>query len=399
VDRYENDNFWQQANTIVYDESQLHAFHAQPGNTTPDVDWVRFVATSASPLVIRTSAVGAAAQPNTRLTLFAGDGVTVLAVNDDLSASDTFSRITTTLTPGATYFVRAENLSPSGTPGFTGQYYFSLFACFDQTAAEVQGAGTLCLNSTNNVFSVVGLPAGSTVAWTVNPANSNVISLSNTTGTTTFISAQNLGSAVLTATVTSGGCTAALTPKTVFVSGGYVSLQRSPDDAEVCIGSTVTVQATTFSGAVVTNWRVDNGQLLYVNGNEAGVQVSGSPGVTTVHADYDSTCPSGGSFTASTGFDVVESVNGYYCVMMRVGAPAAAVYPNPADAYVDIRSPFAAARPYRIELHNDRGGRVHGETARSSAVRVDTRSLPNGLYHLTLRQGNQSFNYNLSIQH
>ena len=75
------------------------------------------------------------------------------------------------------------------------------------------------------------------------------------------------------------------------------------------------------------------------------------------------------------------------------------MYPNPADAYVDIRSPLATDRPYRVELHNDRGRQVHGETVRTSAVRVDTRLLPTGLYHLALRQGNQVKTYNLRIQH
>lgn len=186
------------------------------------------------------------------------------------------------------------------------------------------------------------------------------------------------------------------------VAGGTVGLQTSSGGQDVCIYSSVTVTATSFAGATLTGWRVVNGTLGSASGNEVSVTVSGSPGITTVYADYASTCPgtAGQGNTAEANIPVVNSSNGFSCQALRTFGPQPqpAVFPNPADAYVDVRSPFALARPYRLELFNDRGGRVYAETARATEARIDTRPLPVGLYHLTLRQGTDERRYNLSIQ-
>lgn len=181
-------------------------------------------------------------------------------------------------------------------------------------------------------------------------------------------------------------------------SGGWVDLASLTNGGEVCIGSMVTVTATPRNGASITNWRVDNGSLGYVSGNEVSVQVSNSPGTTTLYADYDSSCPGGPSGTSGFSIQVVSNANGFYCAFRTAGPAQPAVFPIPADAYVDIRSPFATARPYRIELFNERGVQVYAETARATEARIVTRAFPVGLYHLTLREGNDTRRYNLSIQ-
>ena len=56
----------------------------------------------------------------------------------------------------------------------------------------------------------------------------------------------------------------------------YVSLRQSALN-DVCVGSTVEVTATPGNGAVLTNWRIENGQESYRSGNTLGVWVT-SPG-------------------------------------------------------------------------------------------------------------------------
>ena len=119
----------------------------------------------------------------------------------------------------------------------------------------------------------------------------------------------------------------------------------------MCISSVVYVPAVMYNGARITGWRVENGSILSEDGAGASVQVSYYAGTTVVHADYEAApgCPGRG--TATTYIYVVDQINGQYCAAMRVGSPQAAVYPNPADAYVDVRSPFSNNKPYRVELH------------------------------------------------
>jgi hypothetical protein len=267
------------------------------------------------------------------------------------------------------------------------------------TPNAITGSNSICRGG-EATFSLQNLLPGTSVQWSVSPAGA-VTPVGSSTGSTFTVSAPASGQdGQVTIQAQVGPCGPPIT-RTVPITSGFVGLQTSSGGQDVCISTTVTVQATTFGGASVSNWRVDNGQLLYVSGDEATVQVSSSPGITTVHADYTTSCPGSSGSSSSTSADiyVVDNQNGFYCVQMRVGDPKEAVYPNPADAYLNIRSPFAAARPFRVELRNDRGRLVHGLTARESALQVDTQRFPAGLYHLTLRQGNESVNYNISIQH
>jgi hypothetical protein len=259
----------------------------------------------------------------------------------------------------------------------------------------------LCPNGATAEFSVADCPPrpgqpGTTYTWT--PGNGLTIVSGQGTPSVTVASINGyLGFTTLQVVATRTGYAPSLplTTSVAVSNGGAVSFERSTTE-DVCISTTVSVLV---SGATVTNWRVDNGRLLSVFGGEATVEVSGSPGITTVHADYDSACPGVTGLSASVDFYVVDGQNGVPCAARQTGEAAGAVYPNPADAYVDVRHPFAADRPCRVELYNDRGRRVHGETVRASAVRLDTRALPAGLYHLTLRQGNQTRTYNLRVQH
>lgn len=124
IDDFENDNFRETAAQHPIGSSYYHTFHHVPyNNGSCDIDWARFTANS-SLIRIATSAFGQP-QPNTRLTLFdnAGNQITQ---NDDANGT-VFSQIDiSTLTPGAEYFVRVENLSPYPSDEAFGQYILSI---------------------------------------------------------------------------------------------------------------------------------------------------------------------------------------------------------------------------------------------------------------------------------
>ncbi|WP_221390014.1 M12 family metallo-peptidase [Dyadobacter sp. NIV53] len=112
VDFWENDNFFQNAQSILLNQQQYRAFHWKPGSTALDVDWVLFRPTSNIAVKFQTSAVTGKPQPNTRITLFADNGTTQLFQNDNTSSSTVFSAITTgVLTANVNYRLRIENLS------------------------------------------------------------------------------------------------------------------------------------------------------------------------------------------------------------------------------------------------------------------------------------------------
>ena len=402
-DRWEPDNAASTSRLLPLDEAQIHSMQGR--GCGPDTeDWLRFVVPGTgetASYILEIRDVPGYNNPVATAEVFtsAVDGTTNLLVTDapfGLTLLSNTNGVRRWLLPcnalngqaGRTLLIRLASAN-----GALGRYQVTL----ERNLPTLLGPTVLC-RTASEAYSVDGLLPNAVVTWSITPTS--VATLSTTTGATTTVTGQSQGLATLTVSISSNGCVTTLPPRSINVTNsGFVTLQPSPAGEDVCISTVVTVYATSNAGGVVTNWRVDNGQLLSTSGSEASVQVSSSPGTTTVYADYDSSCPGSTGATASASFYVVDNKDGFYCVAMRTGAQVVAVYPNPADAYVDIRSPFAAARPYRIELYNDRGRRGHGETARASAVRVDTHSLPTGLYHLTLRQGNQTFNYNLSIQH
>ena len=93
------------------------------------------------------------------------------------------------------------------------------------------------------------------------------------------------------------------------------------------------------------------------------------------------------------------------------------VAPVPSDQYVEVSSlsetePEAAQQAafaqaadddnplaYQAELFNDRGRVMHLRTTRNGKVRIDTSTLPSGLYHVRLRRGGRTETRNIQITH
>jgi hypothetical protein len=87
---------------------QGHNIH-QPG----DVDYVKFGATAGLTYILRTANLGGGVSNDTKLTLLAPDGVTVLAVNDDSPSDPPASRIEWICPESGNYFMRVAQYNPS----------------------------------------------------------------------------------------------------------------------------------------------------------------------------------------------------------------------------------------------------------------------------------------------
>jgi len=396
VDAYENDNYWQQAKNIELDESQLHAFHAQPGSTDADIDWVRFTPATSSPVTIRTSSGGSAAQPNTRLTLFAADGVTVLASNDDISPTDKYSSIYMgSLTPGTVYLIRVENLSPYGTPEFTGQYRLNLFACFDQTFAAINGPYSICANSSGQ-FSVTGIPTYSNVTWTVSPTSA--VSLSNTTGTSTTVTGSTSAYVTLTATVNYYGCKVNLT-KNFSVGGASIAGTYSCRNCSSygTVNTTNTVQPGTYTVTLASGdysfTSSSSIPITKLSSNQVQFTLPSGQGLQIYATEIN---PSVGC--GRTGFFVFYNSSYYYSYS-----------PNPANSEllvergeteftnVNTQQPMTVSTnqgdsgipkrenlEFTVEFYDNNGNLLSTQATKLNKLKIDVRPYKSGLYNLRI---------------
>lgn len=96
-DPYEPDDIWYRAKSLAVGEVQPHTFHAPT-----DKDFVKFEAYAGRHYVLRTLEL--APQVDTVLTLYATDGATVLAANDDDPTAAPASKIDWTCQADGTYF-------------------------------------------------------------------------------------------------------------------------------------------------------------------------------------------------------------------------------------------------------------------------------------------------------
>ncbi len=111
------------------------------------------------------------------------------------------------------------------------------------------------------------------------------------------------------------------------------------------------------------------------------------------------------------GQPVTSAVYAFDGVTCASIAAQVAVYPNPADQYVEVstrpgKGPPPAPAPgqanrhaFQATLYNDRGQPVGAATTQQGLVRLPTAALPGGLYHLNVQQGQQTKRFNLSLQH
>ncbi|NTU79815.1 MAG: bacillolysin [Chloroflexales bacterium] len=108
-DPFESDNSPAEARQIATDGTlhQPHNFHV-----ADDQDWMRFTASAGATYVIETT--GLQARADTVMELFAADGTTRLASNDDIGSGNLASRISWRATSSDTLLIRVVNFGGTG---------------------------------------------------------------------------------------------------------------------------------------------------------------------------------------------------------------------------------------------------------------------------------------------
>jgi hypothetical protein len=117
-DVYETDNGYEDARTIVTGDTQTHNFHA-----AGDQDWLRFSARAGVVYTLATANTGGHA--DTMLSLYAANGSSLLAFNDDDPDNWPASRLEWGADQGGTYYVKIEHWDPYAY-GCTTDYEFSI---------------------------------------------------------------------------------------------------------------------------------------------------------------------------------------------------------------------------------------------------------------------------------
>ena len=178
-DDFELDNDilqWSRIDALI---SQSHSFHqeihwptaTQNPITQCDVDWVKYTPLCGGTQEVRTFGMPNKAQANTRLTLFAANGTTQLAQNDDISSTNKFSSITYNFNAFQDYYIRIENMGAQATT-----YYNILIgelALNEATITSTSG-DAICGTPTLGIDIGATLPAGSTIEWEWNAPNGGV---------------------------------------------------------------------------------------------------------------------------------------------------------------------------------------------------------------------------------
>ncbi|TAF32072.1 MAG: T9SS C-terminal target domain-containing protein [Cytophagales bacterium] len=189
-DRFENDNFWQ--NARVYDllvpQRQHRTFHpTMPNPSQPrycDVDWVYFTITSPRRVIIRTSKVTGTDEPNTSLQVYAatadatsgrlaGIAIPSIALDDNLLSN--FSLIDQVFLAG-TYAVQVGN--NQSLPNMNYFLTISLDREFDDLGIGIgsgsggsidleDGGGALCVGEQ---LTATGVPEDCVARWSTNTA-------------------------------------------------------------------------------------------------------------------------------------------------------------------------------------------------------------------------------------
>jgi hypothetical protein len=380
-DSFEMDDFPEIARPIVYHELQERNFHRQYlGSglwTQCDADWVRFVPACSGQLTVETGAMTGRNPANTRLTLFNAT-LTQLAQNDNISASNLFSSLTFNFVAGQTYLIRIDNMSPGANSYYTLQ--------IGRMTLTSIGTGPIC---GSRQFSVTGLPAGITPAWTLNPSSGGWGVSS--TGLVSY-SGSGSGTATLTATVVACGQTVQLTQTLQFGSPVPTNLRvigHCASGPNCGRAGQVIISCSAVSGATQYRW--------YINGVLAGTTTIPQYSVRRAFAcdeyvefSVEANGPCGWSLPASSAFVYTASCNGGFRVSTT---------PNPAQSVLTVTidsekgQPLPAAKGSTELILYDAATKQPVKNWRFGAgqtqFRLDVSTLRKGSYTLEVMTGTE----------
>lgn len=313
-DDYEMDNFAVTARPILINEVQERNFHQQynedlnsnPVWTNCDVDWLRFTPTCGGTFDIETFYFAGTISPDTRLTLFADDGVTQLAQNDDISATNKFSKITYAFTAATTYRIRVENLNPVLVDYNNSYYKISI------GGARITGVNEFCGSSTFTL----DVPTGATVTWSISPSPNNIVNSSVSGNTITLTQKPigsnpriaNSGNITITANYSHPCLGNGTATKTVFVGTKTPTYGLYAPDGYCPGNSFEAIASSNNTGSVTYDWYINGvlnsyhwyklrGTFTSSTGTYIGVQVRKTG--CGISQEYYQFWPCGGQFRVS----------------------------------------------------------------------------------------------------
>ena len=197
----------------------------------------------------------------------------------------------------------------------------------------------------------------------------------------------------------------------VPVENGYVSLNGPA--GPLCYSEDFTYTFRRFLAPGPVTWHVfldgvPHDDFIVSSSNTGLLAWPGSAGTMRVTASATNQC-GGQPLTASATTTVVEVFRGQYAYEpcpARQGRPAPkrpaqpAAYPNPADGYLTLAAPEAAAGPgpRTAVLYNAQGREVR-RARQPQGAQLPTADLPSGLYYLLVEHGGQVMRSQIRVQH
>jgi hypothetical protein len=267
-DVFEPNNTSGMARDIALNIRQEHNFHkvyngkAYASNleryTICDIDWSRFNITVAGTYTIVTSNVPTKPNANTELVLYSIHPttrvLTEIARNDNISATNLFSRIQRNLATGQ-YAIQVINRANA-----TGHYFLELSCAEGITTAFINGPISVC--STPVTYSISGLTGNPTITWS--SSNNSVLTINQSTGLATRQGNFN-GKVTITATVNTFCGTFTIT-RDISVGVGVI------EGTYNYVDQTINYQYNVAPNNYITNLRPHNGPPppMYINLSHIG---------------------------------------------------------------------------------------------------------------------------------
>lgn len=290
-----------------------------------------------------------------------------------------------------------------GTGLATGQEVFISISRPAPTLYITGGSDILC--SSNATFNIIGMPAGSTVQWTLNSNLSANIPANSTSPTVTVTPTATSGNVILTATVTH--CSFTYTVQKLIRVGTYSTTDYNITQypSSVCLNQTVQFGFPWYyftpSSTTTYDW-IWGGGLTYVSGQGTSVITLRAPssaptGTPWVIGRANNSCGSG---PMSQAKNLVYQTNCY--------SPFS-VAPNPSSDVIkievskdpELKSLISSSEIREVELI-DKMGRVRYKRKLDKGLKVTTikvNDLPSDIYTLRIFDGQTWHSHKVSVQH
>jgi hypothetical protein len=282
------------------------------------------------------------------------------------------------------------------------------YSCNGGSGATMSGPVQVCASPV--VYTVSNVPPGAQIFWGYSgkitlPPNSNG---SSVTATPTGVD----GTALVTATFVTPNCGTTATSKSLIVGNPAWPRESTNNDGSpsyVNIGPNPTVavgeQVTIF-------WNDYPAKTQPITVTSQGNVSSSGPGYVAV------TYPMAGTYTVAAetvgpcGWIQANQVVTVYSGFARIAGSDFGYYPNPASDNLTITlltesenlagndlSSQSTKRTMTVILKDPTGNTLLSSAIDGSTIALDTSSLPNGIYYLTLIQDGREFTERIVIKH